>query len=185
MSNSGIKRSLTIQPVPLARSWWPFSSVLRKQKFCIHKKLICKSSKFFDRAFNGGFMEATTGELDLPEDNPVIFEHFVGCLYRTNVDYSDDDQSLTFCVSLISGTLAMQSSALGCKTQLWIAYRIGYMKVTRNIDTSLMSIQWQMRSKELLFTRILPSCYSLDTWSTGSWPDSTTTNGRRTTFASF
>lgn len=72
-----------------------------KQKFSIHKNLICGSSKFFDRAFNGGFIEAAIGQLDLPEDSPTTFEHFVGWLYRSRVDFSASDDDDTPLLRLI------------------------------------------------------------------------------------
>jgi len=52
-----------------------------KQQYSIHKKLICSVSPFFDRAFNGPFVEATPSSIHLDEDSPEIFSSFFEYLY--------------------------------------------------------------------------------------------------------
>jgi len=52
-----------------------------KKQFTIHKRLLCTHSNFFEKAFNGGFKEATEDKMDLPDDDPLIFNALVEWLY--------------------------------------------------------------------------------------------------------
>ncbi|KAF6241679.1 hypothetical protein HO173_000390 [Letharia columbiana] len=52
-----------------------------KQRFEIHKRLICSRSDFFKAAFTGNFKEADDGTLTLPEEDPATFKYFVYWLY--------------------------------------------------------------------------------------------------------
>lgn len=51
------------------------------QVFTVHKDLICRSSEFFQKAFNGGFSEAREGRMTLPDECPMVFEAFYEWLY--------------------------------------------------------------------------------------------------------
>ena len=51
-----------------------------KQRFDIHKGLICSRSEFFKAAFTGNFKEVD-GTIKLPEQDPAIFKYFVYWLY--------------------------------------------------------------------------------------------------------
>ncbi|CAG8950312.1 hypothetical protein HYFRA_00006805 [Hymenoscyphus fraxineus] len=51
--------------------------------FKVHKTLICMMD-FFDRAFNGRFLESS-GELSLPEDDPSVIHLLVDYLYLGNI----------------------------------------------------------------------------------------------------
>lgn len=53
----------------------------RKTIWRLHENLLSSTSEFFRAAFNGGFMEASSDVLDLPEDDPQAFELFVRWLY--------------------------------------------------------------------------------------------------------
>jgi hypothetical protein len=57
-----------------------------KQRFHIHKGLICQKSDFFNKLFNGGFKEAVTQSATLPEEHPKVFGIFVSWLYRDEID---------------------------------------------------------------------------------------------------
>ncbi|EPE29097.1 POZ [Glarea lozoyensis ATCC 20868] len=55
----------------------------KRKHFSVHKKLICDRSKYFNGAFNRGFMEAGSGELYLPEDYSAdAFDHLIDFIYR-------------------------------------------------------------------------------------------------------
>lgn len=56
-----------------------------RKLFQVHKKPLCRSSEFFDKAFNGGFAEAQDNKIDLPEDSPEIFAVFVRLLYTGRI----------------------------------------------------------------------------------------------------
>lgn len=53
----------------------------KKQRFEIHKGLVCSRSDFFKAAFTGAFKEANDGTLTLPEHDPATFKYFVSWLY--------------------------------------------------------------------------------------------------------
>ena len=52
-----------------------------EDKYIVHKDLICFYSPFFDKAFNGRFLEGETQEMKLPEVSSAIFGIFVHWLY--------------------------------------------------------------------------------------------------------
>ncbi|KAK3896845.1 hypothetical protein C8A05DRAFT_48292 [Staphylotrichum tortipilum] len=59
------------------------------REFKAHRAIVCPQSRFFDRALTGGFAEAATGIVDLPEDDPEVVERFLQFLYTgtyTNLD---------------------------------------------------------------------------------------------------
>lgn len=45
-----------------------------KQRFGVHKGLICAKSRFFNAAFNGSFSESLNGVVELVEEDPDIFD---------------------------------------------------------------------------------------------------------------
>ncbi|KAF7949360.1 uncharacterized protein EAE97_002869 [Botrytis byssoidea] len=70
-----------------------------KQKFTLHKQLLCESVEYFRAAFSaGGFRESQTSSMDMPEDDPEAFELFIHWLYRGEVrratELTDIDQFL-------------------------------------------------------------------------------------------
>ena len=52
-----------------------------QQEFIIHKDLLCASSKFFEKAFSGPFVEGNTQEMKLPEEEPTVFAFLCDWLY--------------------------------------------------------------------------------------------------------
>jgi hypothetical protein len=62
----------------------------KRELFQVHKKLICSVSEFFDKAFKGGFAEASENQMELPEDNPDIFAMFVAWLYKGELYFEWD-----------------------------------------------------------------------------------------------
>ncbi|KAH8770275.1 hypothetical protein BGZ57DRAFT_929289 [Hyaloscypha finlandica] len=57
----------------------------KRKEFTIHKKLICGSADYFEKAFNGDFKEGREGIMYLPEDNSGVFSFFVDWLYRSTL----------------------------------------------------------------------------------------------------
>lgn len=53
-----------------------------QRRYCLHKKLLCYYSTFFDAAFNGAFQESMSSQLKLPEEEAGVFDIFVHWLYR-------------------------------------------------------------------------------------------------------
>lgn len=54
----------------------------------LNEDLLCHKSPFFRKAFQGGFIESACKEMDLPEDDPGTFGHFVGWVYGQLVSYN-------------------------------------------------------------------------------------------------
>ncbi|TVY87472.1 hypothetical protein LAWI1_G006420 [Lachnellula willkommii] len=61
------------------------SAEVTKKPFLVHKAILCHYSPFFDAAFNGGFEEDTTQELDLPDTDPIVFGILVEWAYSQRV----------------------------------------------------------------------------------------------------
>ncbi|CAG8978332.1 hypothetical protein HYALB_00005918 [Hymenoscyphus albidus] len=55
-----------------------------RQKFTVHKKLIC-TLPYFRAAFEGGFVERN-GKMDLPEEKPEMMALFVGWIYQGKIE---------------------------------------------------------------------------------------------------
>ncbi|KAG5804747.1 hypothetical protein H9Q74_004426 [Fusarium xylarioides] len=53
-----------------------------KDQYRVHKAIICPRSNFFEAACSGEFKEAQTGEIDLPDDDPVAVRMMIEYLYH-------------------------------------------------------------------------------------------------------
>lgn len=53
-----------------------------KEAFQVHKGLLCKKVPYFNKMFNGGFLEGQTQSTHLLEDDPQTFKFFLSWLYR-------------------------------------------------------------------------------------------------------
>ena len=60
-----------------------------RKRFVVHKKLLTSQSAFFDKALNGGFMEADKGSIHLEEDDAASVALLVGFLYRGTIPGTD------------------------------------------------------------------------------------------------
>ena len=52
-----------------------------QKEFAVHKRLICGLSTFFNKTFNGAFKESAEQRVELPDENPMVFEAFYEFLY--------------------------------------------------------------------------------------------------------
>jgi hypothetical protein len=66
----------------------------KRKKFIVHKKLICDSADYFDKAFNGRFKEGREGIMHLPGDKPGAFSLFIDWLYRSTFPVGNSSQYL-------------------------------------------------------------------------------------------
>ena len=57
-----------------------------EKRFELPRSLLCESSLFFSKAFEGHFKEATDGTLKLPEDDPVAFTKLALWMYEKKID---------------------------------------------------------------------------------------------------
>lgn len=53
-----------------------------KEVFVVHKDLLCKKAPFFDKMFNGQFLEGHSQSAQLPEDDAITFKLFVAWIYH-------------------------------------------------------------------------------------------------------
>ncbi|KAK4695162.1 hypothetical protein P7C71_g2538, partial [Lecanoromycetidae sp. Uapishka_2] len=65
-----------------------------KQDFGIHKGLLCHHSRFFVKAFNGSFSEASKRIVELPEDNVGIFSIVYTWLYSGQLLQAKDGEDV-------------------------------------------------------------------------------------------
>lgn len=56
-----------------------------KKAFTIHKSVLCNAASYFKVALEGNFIEAQNQILELPEDDPAVFERFQLWLYTDRV----------------------------------------------------------------------------------------------------
>jgi hypothetical protein len=54
-----------------------------KKLFRLHKTFLCRKIDYFDKMFNGEFVEAN-GVANLPEDDPAAFDLLVEWMYNSN-----------------------------------------------------------------------------------------------------
>lgn len=67
-----------------------------RQKFRLHRNLLCERSEFFRASFRGHFKEAGVQELVLPEDSVGSFELLVEWLYGALTSIPTEDNFLTY-----------------------------------------------------------------------------------------
>lgn len=53
----------------------------------LHKNLVCRYSSFFKAACKGGFREAESNEIKLPDDESETFDNFVQWLYTRDFEH--------------------------------------------------------------------------------------------------
>jgi hypothetical protein len=53
----------------------------------VHKKVLCGQSDFFEKACEGGFKEASSGVIDLTDDDPDAVKAMVQFCYTVNYAY--------------------------------------------------------------------------------------------------
>jgi hypothetical protein len=51
------------------------------ETFTVHEKLICERSEFFHKTLDGDWKEAQDRVVELPKDDPKIFQLYISSLY--------------------------------------------------------------------------------------------------------
>jgi hypothetical protein len=69
-----------------------------KTSFTLHKDLLTKNSPFFEKCLRSGFLEKQKDQVELPEDSPEVFEHFINWIYREDVIKPTDQDSLELAI---------------------------------------------------------------------------------------
>ncbi len=78
-----------------------------KSKFSVHKDVLVKASPFFAKCLASNMREATTGVIELPEDDCATFGAFVHYMYK--------DEILTSCSGYDFASLSIKSWVLAEK----------------------------------------------------------------------
>lgn len=63
----------------------------RMYPYTVHKDFVTHASPFFDRAFNGGMIEAQTGVMNFQESNITAFGLLINYIYTGEVEGADDE----------------------------------------------------------------------------------------------
>jgi hypothetical protein len=69
-----------------------------KASYTLHKDLLCAHSPFFETCLRSKFLERQKDQVELPEDSPEVFEHFVNWIYREDVIKPSDQPTLELAV---------------------------------------------------------------------------------------
>ncbi|KAI9810842.1 MAG: hypothetical protein M1827_006049 [Pycnora praestabilis] len=62
--------------------------------FSLHKDLLCSRSPFFNSALRNIFLETTTQQVVLPEDDVETFQYFIQWVYSKELSHEDVDDTL-------------------------------------------------------------------------------------------
>jgi hypothetical protein len=69
-----------------------------KTSYTLHKDLLFAHSPFFENCLRSNFLEKQKDQVELPEDSPEVFEHFINWIYREDVIKPTDQASLELAV---------------------------------------------------------------------------------------
>ncbi|KAF2470311.1 uncharacterized protein BDR25DRAFT_171249, partial [Lindgomyces ingoldianus] len=61
-----------------------------QRSFDVHESLITSRSRFFCNAMNGKWKEAEERTVALLEDDPIVFELYLQCLYAGHANLDED-----------------------------------------------------------------------------------------------
>lgn len=81
------KISRESQPLVTVHVKPPADHTGEKRSYVMHTNIICYYSPFFDAAFNSGFKEGETQELELEDTCPESFGIFVNWLYKQRIEW--------------------------------------------------------------------------------------------------
>lgn len=90
------------------------------KEYCIHKDLICSSSRYFDKVFHGPFAEGVSSELHLEDESSETFSAFKEFLYTEDCATSVDDFSTSQLIDLYIFADKIQNDALKNMTMDYI-----------------------------------------------------------------
>jgi len=57
----------------------------QKDRFHVHKEVLCKKIPYFEKMFKGEFKEATEDQATFPEDNSESFDLLLGWVYHNSI----------------------------------------------------------------------------------------------------
>jgi BTB/POZ domain len=57
----------------------------QKDRFHVHKEVLCKKIPYFEKMFKAGFKEATENQATFPEDNAESFDLLLGWVYHNSI----------------------------------------------------------------------------------------------------
>jgi hypothetical protein len=65
-------------------------SALTAATFKIHKKILCQKIPYFDKMFNGGWIETEKKSANMPDDDPKAFKLLLGWVYLGKIEVPTD-----------------------------------------------------------------------------------------------
>jgi hypothetical protein len=65
-----------------------------RKSFSVHKNIVCARSPFFAAACSERWIESKSKSIELPEDDPDVFDIYLHCVYTNCVDVGDTEEAL-------------------------------------------------------------------------------------------
>jgi hypothetical protein len=107
-----------------------------KASYTLHKDLLCTHSPFFENCLRSNFLEKQRDQVELPEDSPEVFEHFVNWIYREDVIKPTGQTSLELAIHtyVFADKLCMPAF----KNRLMSSIRAYHESTAVHLDTMLL-----------------------------------------------
>jgi len=116
--------------------------------FTVHKSVLCQSSSFFERALGGDWQKKKNNVIELPEDNPEVFEEYFAWLYN-KASFS--------CATLFGGPKTEATVHFEHMRELWVYgdkvldHDFCDMIVDATISTAELVQQWPWESVFMIY----------------------------------
>ncbi|KAL8367056.1 hypothetical protein RB599_010967 [Gaeumannomyces hyphopodioides] len=87
----------SLRPVRDSGKYSDLVVTCKSQTFNAHRVVLCSQSEFFDKACGGPFIEASSGKIDLPDDDPALVQKLMDFFYTG--DYTQTTKASDGCES--------------------------------------------------------------------------------------
>ena len=136
---AGVRRTLVDQAKLLeSGKYSDLTITCSERKWRVHRSIVCLRSSFFASACDTDFQEATTGKVDLPEDDPEIIDLVLN--YPYNLDYDDARGAAAGIVDeVVYKVCILCWIACFDLSRLWRSFGVKRVRRLRNADCGLYS----------------------------------------------